>query len=186
MNPFFDGVPEKPTQSFDKYSLLDSITNALTTCNTNSNSRISDVFGKSFQLRYVMNLIGEAHSPLNNINRYSPEHKDGDENGKLHKISYNANNFNGVRELMDVKATSSNLFDFWGNSMGMFGKIAFPLTKLTEVNKFADDLMKEFPRSAFATELKDISKKSWSDKSTQLAKDFAYKVKEGTTVTSDY
>lgn len=84
MNSFFDGVPSKNTQSYPNYSLLDEVTYALTALNTASNSRINDTFGKSFMLRYAMNLIGEIHSPLNNINRYSTNHPDGDQNGKLH------------------------------------------------------------------------------------------------------
>ena len=68
MNSFFDGVPSKQTQGYPNFCLLDEVTYALTALNTNSNSRISDVFGKSFMLRYAMNLIGEIHSPLNNVN----------------------------------------------------------------------------------------------------------------------
>ena len=37
-----------------------------------------------------MNLIGEAHSPMNNINRYSTKHPEGDNNGKLHLMKFNS------------------------------------------------------------------------------------------------
>jgi hypothetical protein len=72
----------------------------------------------------------------------------------------------GVEALLAVNATASNLHDYWANSLGMFGKIAYPLTKLSEVQKFASDIMKEYPRSALTEEFKDVSKKSWSDKAT--------------------
>jgi len=68
MNSHFDGVPQHKTYDYSSYSLLDEITYGLFAVDTNSNSRINDLFGKSFMMRYVMNLIGEAHSPLNNIN----------------------------------------------------------------------------------------------------------------------
>jgi hypothetical protein len=133
MNSWFDGVPSKSTQAFPNFSLLDEVTYALTTCNTNSNSRINDTFGKAFMLRYAMNLIGEIHSPLNNINRYSNSHPDGDQNGKLHKMSYTSVN-QGIRgALGNLTAIASNLHETWATAFGSFGKIPYPLTKLSDV-----------------------------------------------------
>lgn len=85
-----------------------------------------------------------------------------------------------------LNATASNLHDYWASAFNAYGKIAYPLTKMTDVQKHAADIMKEYPRSAFATELKETSKKAWSDMTTQLAKDFAYTLKEGGTTTADY
>lgn len=70
--------------------------------------------------------------------------------------------------------------------MGMFGTINFPLTSTTAVTGFADSIMKDYPRSSFATELKDTSKKSWSDKTMAIARDFAYTLTEGGTTTAAY
>jgi len=76
-----------------------------------------------------MSLIGDIHSPLNNINRYSTSHPEGDNNGKLHKMSYSSGQ--GIKD--QLNATSSNLHDYWSNGLGMFGKIAYALTKLADV-----------------------------------------------------
>ena len=56
-----------------------------------------------------MNLISEVHSPMHNVNRYSEEHREGDNNGRLHKIG----------------GSYTNLFDLWENSFGMFGEISY-------------------------------------------------------------
>jgi hypothetical protein len=173
MTSWFDGVANFTTQSYPSYCLLDEVTYTLTTLNTNSNSRINDTFGKSFVLRYMMNLIGEVHSPLNNINRYSTSHPSGDDNGRLHKMTFTSPN-------SGLTAVSSNLHDAWGNAFGAFGNLTYPLTKLTEVQKFAADIMKAYPRSFFVNELKDVSKLSWSTASYTIAKEQAYILKEGT------
>lgn len=137
-------------------------------------------------LRYAMNLIGEIHSPLNNINRYSNSHPDGDQNGKLHKMSYTSVN-QGIRgALGNLTAIASNLHETWATAFGSFGKIPYPLTKLSDVQKFANEIIQLYPRSSLVTELKETSKKAWSDQSTQIAKDYAYTVQEGSTTSADY
>lgn len=189
MNSWFDGVPEKKTQDFARFNLLEEITYGLTCINTNSNSRINDTFGKSFMLRYVMNLIGETHSPLNNINRYSNAHPDGDQNGKLHKLSYNSANSGIIESYLTptpLNATASNLHDAWGSAFGAFGKLSFPLTKLADVQKIANEIKAAYSRDSLATDLKDISKKAWSDASTLIAKTYAYTLGEGQTASADY
>ena len=49
----------------------------------------------------------------------------------------------GIKD--QLNATSSNLHDYWSNGLGMFGKIAYPLTKLADVQKFANEIIKEYP-----------------------------------------
>lgn len=117
-----------------------------------------------------MNLIGEAHSPMHNINRFSKTHKNGDDYGKLHKIG----------------GTHSNLMELWDNSFGMFGDLSYPITSDKEVEEYAAEIMKEFPRASLETDLKDVSKKSWSDHSYAIAKDTAYTLAEGATPTDEY
>jgi len=115
-------------------------------------------------MRYVMNLIGEAHSPLNNINRYSTKHKDGDNNGKLHSISVSTSNsikdllcYTGLCSYYNISSPQAvtNLHDYWGNSMGMFGNIAYPLKSVDSVNSFSDSIMKTHTRDSLRSELSD-------------------------------
>jgi hypothetical protein len=54
-------------------------------------------------MRYAMNLIGEAHSPMNNVNWYSTKHTSGDNNGKLHKLTL----ANSVRDKLCVTGNYS-------------------------------------------------------------------------------
>lgn len=102
-------------------------------------------------MRYAMNLIGEAHSPLNNINRYSTKHTNGDNNGKLHSISVSTSNsirnllcYTGLCSYYNISQPQAvtNLHDYWGNSMGMFGSIAYPLKSADSLNSFSDSIMK--------------------------------------------
>ena len=39
--PYFKGIPEFPTEMYDRYNLLNSITNAIFTVDASQNSRIS-------------------------------------------------------------------------------------------------------------------------------------------------
>lgn len=85
-------------------------------------------------------------------------------------MSYNnPQGIKGIRDLIDLEATASNLQDYWGSSLKLFTKLSYPLTKLTDVQKYANEIKALYPRSAFTTELKDTSKKSWSDNSNLLA-----------------
>ena len=93
--------------------MIDSINNAIKTVEATQNSDISKVFPKSYELRQLMNLISEIHSPMHNVNRYSADHSEGDENGRLYKI----------------KGSFDNLFDLWESSFSSFGSFAYVRTK---------------------------------------------------------
>ena len=144
-------------------------------------------------MRYAMNLIGEAHSPMNNINRYSSKNTHGDNNGKLHKISVSSSikdflcltGLCNLYNISNVQATS-NLHDYWGNSMGLFGTITYPLQSTTKVATFADSIMAIHTRVTLKSELADVSKKSWSDKAFGIAQTFAYTVADGTAPSASY
>jgi len=58
--------------------------------------------------------------------------------------------------------------------MGMFGALTYPLKSIDSVSTHSDSIMKTHTRESLATDLKDVSKKSWSDKSFEIAKTHAY------------
>jgi len=70
--------------------------------------------------------------------------------------------------------------------MGMFGSIAYPLKAQTSVNTFSDSIMKSYTWETLSNELKDSSKKSWSDKASDIAKTFAYTVADGSAPSAAY
>jgi len=169
-NAFFDGVPEHDVEIYDKFNLLNEVTYSLFTVDATSNSRIDKTFGKSFMLRYLVNLIGEMHDPMHSVVRYSTAHKEGDDFGKLHKLSGNFKNLN----------------ELWGNAFGQYGHISYPIKTDKEVSEAATKIMEKYPRKSFENELKVDSKKAWNDASKDIAIEFAYTAKEGSTPSSDY
>ncbi len=80
----------------------------------------------------------------------------------------------------------NNLHDYWGSSMGMFGALTYPLKSIDSVSTHSDSIMKTHTRESLATDLKDVSKKSWSDKSFEIAKTHAYVLQEGTAPSTAY
>ncbi len=58
--------------------------------------------------------------------------------------------------------------------MGMFGTLTYPLQSVSSVSTHSDSIMKTHTRDTLATDLKDVSKKSWSDKAYEIAKTHAY------------
>lgn len=168
-NPDFDGVPETEVEDYDRYNLLNEITYSLFAVDASSNSRIDKTFSKSYMLRYTMNLIGEAHSPMHNTFHVDTKHKAGDHHGRDHKI----------------KGAYSNLFDLWENSLGMFPKQTYPISSEKDVVAAAALIMEEFPREALKDDLKNDSKKGWSDGAFELAKQ-AYELAENATPSDEY
>lgn len=169
-NPLFDGVEEHDVEIYDRFNLLNEITYSLFAVDAQANSRISKVFSKSYMLRYTMNLIAEVHSPMHNINLFNAKHKAGDEHGVDFKLT----------------GTHKNLYDLWENSFGMFETHSYPISSDKEVQAHAAEIMAEYSREDLASDLKDDSKKGWSDASYDIAKDLAYTAIEGKTPEADY
>jgi len=51
----------------------------------------------------------------------------------------------------------------------MFGTVTYPLSATSKVSSFADNIMNTYTRESLKSDLSDVSKKSWSDKSTAIA-----------------
>jgi hypothetical protein len=169
-NAIFNGVDEHEVEDYDRFNLLNEMTYSLFAVDASSNSRIDKTFSKSYMLRFIMNLIGEAHSPMHNNIEFDSKHKQGDNHGRDHKI----------------KGSHATLFDLWENSFGMFPKQTYPISSEKDVAAEAALIMQEFPRSELEAELKNDSKKGWSDASLELARSLAYTLAEGSTPSEDY
>ena len=138
-NPYFNGVSDKEVEQYANYNLLNEVTYTLFAVDASSSSRIDKTFGKSFMLRYMINLIAEVHSPMHNVNGFSSEHPEGDNYGK------------------DYTLYGDKLFDIWERSFDMFGSEKYPLKSTSGIEKFASDIMSEHTRESLATELKEDS-----------------------------
>ncbi len=168
--PFFDGVDTHDVEEYDKYNLLNEITYGIQAVDASSNSRIDKAFGKSFMLRYVMGLIADVHNPMHTTNGFSSAHKDGDNWGHDYKL----------------KGDYGTLFDLWDNSLGMFGKMSYPLQDDTKVKEYAADITAEWNRDSLKTELKEDSKKAWAVAAHDIAEASVYSVTEGSTPSTEY
>ena len=169
-NPLFDGVDEHEVEDYDRYNLLNEMTYSLFAVDATSSSRIDKTFSKSYMLRYIMNLIGEAHSPMHNINLFNSKHKQGDNHGKDFKLT----------------GDHKTLFDLWDNSFGLFTAQTYPLSSDSKVTTEAKAIMDKYSREDLATELKADSKKGWSDASFAIAQEFAYAAAESKTPSEEY
>jgi hypothetical protein len=157
--PFFDGVDPMDIEQHDNWNLLSVIGMSQATVSVQSTSRIDPTFGKSWNLRSVMNMIGEIHQPMHNIIRYSPEHPEGDDFGKLHSIN-----------VLGYK----NVFDLFEDAYGQYRDLQYPLSSTTTLDKYVDAITKQFPKSELSKEIADDTKKNWSKDSYNIAVNFAY------------
>ena len=127
------------------------------TVDSSSSSRIDKTFGKSYNLRYVMNLVGLIHQPMRNINRYSADHPDGDNFGKDQKIS-----ISGYK----------NLFDLVEDAFGQYRDLNYPLSSTTLLDEYTEKIMADFPKTEFKSEIADIEKSNWSKESYEIGVGF--------------
>lgn len=129
------------------------------TVDSTSSSRIDKTFGKSWNLRYVFNLVGQIHQPMHNIIRFSSSYPDGDDFGKKHTIS-----IEGYKTLYDI-------FD---DAFGQYRHLEYPLSSTTTLDGYVEDIMTAYPKSDFSKEVSNTDKSSWSKESYDIAKNFAY------------
>ena len=108
---------------------------------------------------------------MRNIIRFSSTHSNGDEFGKLHKID---------------DTDYSNLFDLFEDAFGQYRALQYPLSSTTTLDKYVAEIVDSYPKSAFAKEIKDISKSNWSKQSYNIGKGFAYTIVEGTKPSKEY
>eukprot|EP00343_Euplotes_focardii_P008154 CAMPEP_0205822558 /NCGR_PEP_ID=MMETSP0206-20130828/13041_1 /ASSEMBLY_ACC=CAM_ASM_000279 /TAXON_ID=36767 /ORGANISM="Euplotes focardii, Strain TN1" /LENGTH=268 /DNA_ID=CAMNT_0053118935 /DNA_START=61 /DNA_END=867 /DNA_ORIENTATION=+ len=157
--PFFDELEEIEVESHNKFNLLQTTGMSQATVDASSGSRIDKTFGKSLNLRYVMNQVGKIHQPSRNINRFSSSYPKGNNFGKDQKIS-----IEGYK----------NVFDLFEDAIGQYPKFNYPLTKTNELNTYVDQIMTEFPKSNFKSQVADTTKSNWSKESFEIAKSMIY------------
>ena len=128
------------------------------------NSRINKTLGRSYCLRTLMTMITEMHSPMHNINRYSADLPDGDQNGRLYPIYFSK------------RKSVKNLYDLWEIGVTFMTDYKVPLSssRFGRVNKKAKEIMATHTRDSLAEDLAETSKKAWTEDSYKIARDFAY------------
>lgn len=107
---FKDTAPKEMPD--EKENMIWAILQALGNLNTNHPSKIDQMLGKSFSLRYLIHLIGDIHQPLHNASMVSEKFPNGDAGGNTFKIN--------VPEAYD-------LHTFWDMCLKQYKEVKTPL-----------------------------------------------------------
>lgn len=169
----FSGVDPKPMPD-NKENMMWAMLKAIRNLNTNKPSKINQMLGKSFSLRYLIHLVGDIHQPLHNTSRVTPNFPKGDLGGNLFKIK-----FPGVYDL----------HTFWDMCLKKYDEVRTPLDqdKFDYLLNIAKELMEEFPRNKFRDRLADTKFENWSLEGSALAEKVAYdSIEPYTTPSQEY
>jgi S1/P1 Nuclease len=148
-----------PVEDADPVNLLTQI-QTLTTGLSSASGLPDNV--RSYDLVWLLHLVGDAHQPLHATARFSQAHKHGDQGGNLDDV-------------ISSKGVKSNLHAYWDS---LFGGYSTPYGAIFDGLTNADTRLPE-PDASLAVET-DPAK--WLDESQKLAVEFAYgePVKSGT------
>lgn len=127
---------------------------------------IDTQFEKSFLLSYMIHIVGDIHQPLHACALVNKNFPTGDMGGNLFFIKVD-------------NPQIKNLHSIWDSVLGRVKEgLDLPLNEDDEqlVDKYADDLMNEFPKKEMDSELDDdFYFHDWIKESWKLCRDFVYK-----------
>lgn len=156
-----------------RVNMASSIADARETLRNTKISQVDDRLGKSFELRYLIHLVGDVHQPLHSSSRVSDKHPKGDAGGNAFKL---------LKPKID-------LHTYWDKTLSLYTDTRAPLEgkHWQVITQIADDLMAKHSRESLAKELSDSSVSNWIKAGKSLAQEYAYKgIEEGGEVTEAY
>jgi hypothetical protein len=137
------GLPAQPLPKVNAISQIELMRNAL---KSTANDDI-----KSYDVVWLIHLVGDIHQPLHAISRVTPRHPTGDAGGNL------------VRFCNDPCESPDNLHAYWDNLMGN------PIDHMS-IKTIGDVLLSEpQPPGTKSTNVSD-----WAKRSAALAREFVY------------
>ena len=121
-------------------------------------SMSDDRYAKSFSLRYLIHLVGDAHQPMHSGSRIINGKSDGGGNS------------------LTLASPFLNLHAYWDKTLGVFKSIDAPFAEKQwiQLNQYCDTLISKFPRSALEENLKKKNTGMWIAESFSLEKEYAY------------
>lgn len=158
-----------------KHNILSAINEAKEALKNTRMSLVDDHLSKSFELRYLIHLIGDIHQPLHSTSFVSKDFPKGDVGGNAFPIEHPAKN---LHTLWDKCLTTKEFKD-----------TRAPLNdKDWEfLQKKAEYLVKKYPRSDLKERLEIKQARDWIKESRKIAQDYAYKgLTKGIKITDDY
>lgn len=113
---------------------------------------------KSYDLTWLLHIVGDIHQPLHCVTRVSKEHLDGDSGGNMVKIH--------------TADGDSNLHAYWDNMLGLDNR-AYSVMRL--VKKLSPPVDKKSGTNSEKSTANIVDKiHSWTQESAQLAKSDVY------------
>lgn len=157
---FFSGVKPKQMPE-EKENMIWAMVQAIRNLDTNKPSKINDMLGKSFNLRFLIHLLGDIHQPLHNASMVTEEFPNGDAGGNLFKIK---------------EPSAYDLHTFWDMCLKQYNEVRTPLDKdkFNYLTEKAKEIMDEFSREKLKDKLADNKFENWSNDGLELAKAIAY------------
>ena len=152
-----------------------SINEAKNTLRNVKYSKINDLLGKSFELRYLIHLIGDVHQPLHNASLFSAKFPHGDMGGNKFSIK-----LSGV----------DNLHLLWDKCLKHYRDIHAPLNDhdWEYLNQIVEGIMNTNTRdnlSGFLTGQKSESVAQWSLESNHIAHQIYNEMTPGQVITQE-
>lgn len=159
-NYYFKDMAPK-TLPDEQQSLVWAVKEALQNLNTNKPSKISNLLGKSFSLRYIIHLIGDMHQPLHNVSLVSAQFPSGDMGGNSFKVNV---------------SKDDNLHAYWDSCLKEYKQIHSPISgeDFNYLKQVAKDITSTHTRETLAARLEEKDLEKWSAEGLDLAKTVVY------------
>jgi len=158
-----------------KHNILSAINEAKEALKNTRMSLVDDHLSKSFELRYLIHLIGDIHQPLHSTSFVSKDFPKGDVGGNAFPIDHPAKN---LHTLWDKCLTTKEFKD-----------TRAPLNdKAWEyLQKKAEYLVDKYPRADLKERLDIKQARDWIKESRKIAQNHVYKgLIKGIKITDDY
>jgi hypothetical protein len=152
--PYHYGGKEVKGQKVERYNVVHALNQCLLYY---IDRRFSGIPKDSEKLSFLMHFIGDIHCPMHCVTLYSDEFPEGDWIGLRFKVS-------GA----DCEK-STTLHGYWDHVPSIVIK-----RENISIQQYADRIMKKYPRSMFADELKETSFSEWADEIHEVALEVAY------------
>jgi hypothetical protein len=183
-----DAIKDDDVHTFDNWHYIDqpistnstptppinntNIVWAINQCIDVLKSPKSNEYEKSFFLRFLMHLVGDASQPLHAATRYSENFPNGDEGGNL---------------FMTNNGHDSNLHGYWDNGLGFFEKNCnLSISKAGQARCLSSKIQIEYPESYFGSKTTDLDPNDWVKESYLIAKNFAYNTPDNKPLSQEY
>jgi len=122
----------------------------------------STKYQKSYALRFLIHLVGDAHDPVHDISRFSKKYPNGDKGANLVRIN---------------SPIARNLHSYWDRGAGLFRTfgVKYPLTN-KNIKNAARLIERLYPAKSFGKKIQDENPTNWTLTGFNIAKKYVYQL----------